>query len=178
MTLKKLIPFIILFALIGLLYRALFYSKPNELPSALLGESLPAFHLPNLYESQRVFSSKEMQGHVSLLNIWATWCYACRLEHPTLMKIKEKYHVPIYSIVYKDDVDDAKMWLNKQGNPYSIVGNDSNGDVAIDLGVYGTPETYIISPKGTILYRHVGMLNQKTWEEVLYPIVRKYEKGG
>lgn len=172
---KTLIPFVILFILFAILWRELFYSKPNELPSALIGETIPDFQLPNIYQPTNLFTQKNLVGHVSLLNVWATWCYACSIEHKMLMKIKEQYHIPIYSINYKDDPLAAKGWLQKFGNPYVMTGSDLHGDVAIDLGVYGTPETFVISKEGKIVYRHIGIIDQKVWDDVLYPIVKKYE---
>ena len=174
--LKHLIPFLIIFALVGLLWRELFYSKPNELPSALIGETVPSFELPTIFVPDKKFSSKDLVGQVSLLNIWATWCYACSIEHSMLMKIHDQYRIPIYSIDYKDDPEEAKKWLNKLGNPYVKTGNDKLGDTAIDLGVYGTPETFVISPQGKIVYRHVGIIDQKVWDDVLYPIVKKFQE--
>jgi len=173
-TIKKIIPFLILFALLGILGKELFYAKPNEIPSALLGEDLPNFQLPNLFSSKKVVAQKDLVGRVTLLNIWATWCYACSIEHPLLLKISEKYHVPIYGIDYKDDPKDAIAWLVKNGNPYVMVGKDRLGNVAIDLGVYGTPETFVISPQGKIVYRHIGAIDQKAWDEILYPLIKKY----
>lgn len=172
---KKILPFLILFALLGILAKELFYAKPNELPSALLGEDIPLFQLPNLFPSQKVVSPKEWAGHVALLNIWATWCYACGIEHDMLITISEKYHIPIYGIAYKDDAKEAIDWLVKKGNPYVMVGDDKQGDVAIDLGVYGTPETFVISPQGKIVYRHIGAIDQKAWDEILYPLIKQYE---
>ena len=167
------LPFIVLFALLALLWRALFYTHPNELPSALVGQTLPRFDLPNLLTPKQTFSQKDLVGQVSLLNVWATWCYACSIEHHMLIKIKNDYHIPIYSIVYKDDSKNAIDWLQKNGNPYVMTGEDRKGDVAIDLGVYGTPETFIINAKGQIIYRHVGMIDQTIWDNVLYPLIKK-----
>lgn len=171
---KQLVPFIFLFALFAIFYRELFYSKPNELPSTLVGEDVPAFKLPLLYQPQVNFTEKDLLGQVALLNVWASWCYACGLEQTMLMKIKDDYHVPIYSINYKDKPDDAKAWLHQNGNPYLMIGADTLGDTAIDLGVYGTPETFVISPQGKIIYRHVGVIDQKAWDETLYPLIKKY----
>lgn len=172
--LKRLLPFIILFALFGLLWRELFYAKPNELPSALIGDDVPAFKIPQLYQPRMMFTEKNLVGHVALLNVWASWCYACAIEQPILMKIKDQYHVPIYGINYKDQTEDAKNWLHKNGNPYVLIGEDKFGDVGIDLGIYGTPETFVLSPQGKILYRHVGAIDQKSWDEILYPMILKY----
>jgi cytochrome c biogenesis protein CcmG, thiol:disulfide interchange protein DsbE len=171
---KKIIPFVILFALLAILGRELFYSNPNELPSALIGEEVPDFNLPNLFGSQPAFTPKAFAGRVSLLNVWATWCYACEIEHPMLMKISNQYHVPIYGIVYKDQAKDAIAWLVKNGNPFVMSGDDRKGNVAIDLGVYGTPETFVINAQGKIVYRHIGAIDQKTWDDVLYPLIKKY----
>jgi cytochrome c biogenesis protein CcmG, thiol:disulfide interchange protein DsbE len=172
-TLKLAIPFIFLFILFILLGWELFYSKPSELPSALIGEDVPAFNLPNLYPSQPPLTQKTFAGKTVLLNVWATWCYACSLEHGMLMKITNEYHVPIYSIAYKDNSQDARHWLQENGNPYKRVGADMNGNVAIDFGIYGTPETFVINAKGKIIYRHIGAIDQKTWDDVLYPLIKK-----
>ena len=144
---KLLIPFFILFALLGLLAQQLFFSKKDELPSALIGQAVPTFALPNLLSSGNLLSNRDLQGEVALLNVWATWCSACMEEHSMLMKIKNQYHIPIYSIVYKDKPEEVKNWLKNNGNPYQAIGHDVNGEAAIELGVYGTPETFVISPK-------------------------------
>lgn len=173
--LKFILPFLILFTLLGLLWRELFYAKHSELPSALIGETVPHFQIPNLLQPNAYLSEEQFSGKVMLLNVWATWCYACTLEHPMLLKIQQEYHVPIYSINYKDDPSAARAWLARSGNPYLATGIDNHGDVAIDLGVYGTPETFVISPAGKIVYRHVGVIDQATWDKVLYPLIKKYE---
>jgi cytochrome c biogenesis protein CcmG/thiol:disulfide interchange protein DsbE len=170
---KIFFPFITLFALFALLAWELFFSNANELPSALIGEDVPAFHLSNLFPLQPAFNNKALYGRTVLVNVWATWCYACENEHEMLMKIKNVYHVPIYGIVYKDNAQDAIRWLAEKGNPYELIGDDKNGVVAIDFGVYGTPETFVINPQGKIIYRHVGVINQKIWDEVLYPLIKK-----
>lgn len=171
--LKKITPFAILFTLLVLLAWELFYAKPSELPSALIGEEVPHFKLKNLFEGQPEFTDQALKGHVSLVNVWATWCYACGIEHEMLMKIKNDYHIPIYSIVYKDTVPEAIRWLNENGNPYVLSGNDYNGDVAIDFGVYGTPETFVINAQGKIIYRQIGVIDQKVWNDTLYPLIQK-----
>jgi len=180
MTLKKIkhaIPLFVLFALLSLLARELFSANTNNLPSALIGEKLPAFSLPSLYQSNRYLSSKHLRGRVVLLNVWASWCSACQKEHDMLMKISEQYRIPIYGILYKDDANGARNWLKRHGNPYVLVGNDTSGDTAIDLGVYGTPETFVISPQGRIIYRHVGVIDQSDWNKVLYPLIKKYARA-
>lgn len=173
--LRILIPTLILLSLLGLLWYELFHAKPSELPSALIGEKVPSFQLENILNTQSPFTQQDLKGHVILLNVWATWCYACQLETDMLMKIKNTYHVPIFAIDYKDEKADAQAWLQKYGNPYVKIGDDKHGDVAIDFGVYGTPETFVISPQGEIVYRHIGVIDQQVWDEVLYPLVKKYE---
>src|SRR3990167_6967485 len=173
-NIKHSVPFFILFALLFLLWWELFHAHAQEIPSALVGEPVPQFELADILHADKPFTAEDLNGKVSLLNVWATWCYACNIEAPMLMRIKEKYHVPIYSIDYKDAANLAQQWLQKYGNPYTKIGMDKHGDVAIDLGVYGTPETFVISPNGKIVYRHVGVIDQKTWDEILYPLVKKY----
>jgi cytochrome c biogenesis protein CcmG, thiol:disulfide interchange protein DsbE len=171
---KKFIPFIILFALLGILFREL-YTSHDTLPSALVGEPLPTFDLTDLFDPTHHFTQKDLQGHLSLLTVWASWCEACKIEQPMLMRISERYHIPMFSIVYKDIPTTAKKWLKENGNPFALTGNDDKGDVAIDLGVYGTPETFVINPKGNIIYRQVGIIDPATWENTLYPLVKQYE---
>ena len=172
---KYILPLIFLVAVVALLWRELFYSKPYELPSALIGENVPAFKLPLLQQPEKFFTEKNLVGHESLLNVWATWCYACQLEQSMLMKIKNQYHVPIYSIDYKDDPEKAMSWLENSGNPYIMTGDDKHGDTAIDLGVYGTPETFVINRAGKIIYRHIGVIDQQAWDDVLYPLIKQAE---
>ena len=172
---KNLIPFIILFALIGLLWRELYSAQSFEIPSSLVGDPVPDFQLPYLGDPQKQFTQKDLIGHVSLLNVWASWCSACEDEHAMLMKIKNKYHIPLYGIAYKDSTKDATDWLNSHGNPYLIVGNDSTGNVGIDFGVYGTPETFVINPDGQIIYRYVGAIDQSAWDNIIYPLIKQYE---
>src|SRR6202042_1693517 len=147
-----LLPFVILFALFGLLWHALFYTKSNEMVSHLIGVELLAFKLPNLYFPEKKFTSDQLMGQVSLLHVWATWCRICNLEHDFLIEMNKKYHIPLYGILYKDDQKEAFQWLKNKGNPYIQIGNDDTGSVSIDLGIYGTPETFVISPQGRILY--------------------------
>jgi cytochrome c biogenesis protein CcmG/thiol:disulfide interchange protein DsbE len=133
--------------------------------------------LPILTQPEHRFTQNRLQGQVSLLNVWASWCYACGLEQAMLMKIHTQYHVPIYSINYKDEEKEARAWLAQKGNPYIVTGEDQNGNAAIDLGIYGTPETFVINRQGQIVYRHVGAIDQKTWDNVLFPLIKRLEKN-
>jgi len=173
---KKIIyltPFAILFLLLALLAYELFYSDYKNLESPLIGKPLPPFHLETIFSEKKIFSEKDLVKGPLLLTVWATWCYSCELEHDMLMKIRDQYHVPIYSILYKDDVNKVKVWLLNKGNPFILSGNDKNGDTAMDLGVYGTPETFVINAQQKIIYRHVGMIDQTVWEKTLYPLLQK-----
>lgn len=174
-SVRLIFPFFILVLLLVILCRELFYANPTELPSSLIGKPMPTFNLSSLYNARQTFSDKTVRGQPALINIWATWCYACQLEMPMLLAIKENYHIPIYGIVYKDDRSLALKWLKQYGNPYTAIGMDNTGDTAIDFGVYGTPETFVINPQGRIIYRHAGLLDQKSWEEVIYPLIKKFE---
>lgn len=164
-------PIIFISCLLTLLYRELFYANNVVIPSALIGETIPPFNLREL-NSTHLFTEKNLRGKFLLLNVWATWCYACKIEHDMLLKIKNVYHIPIYSINYKDDPQSAKIWLEHNGNPYIMTGLDNSGEIAIDLGVYGTPETFVIDPAGKIIYRHVGIINQTIWDQQLYPLFK------
>jgi cytochrome c biogenesis protein CcmG/thiol:disulfide interchange protein DsbE len=170
---KIILPFLILFSLLSLLGYELFYANPNHLPSTLIGETVPSFSAPSIFKNNPALNEQTLKNKVSLLNIWATWCEACQIEHPMLMKIKNTYDIPIYSFIYKDTREKALKWLKENGNPFTAIGNDEKGDIAIDFGVYGTPETFIIDREGHIAYRHVGPINQQVWDETLYPLIKK-----
>lgn len=175
--LKTLTPFCLLFLLVGILAYELFYAKPHELPSALIGQAVPAFNVPELNHPEQRFTERQFAQHVMLLNVWASWCEACQTEAGMLMKIAKQYHVPLFGLVYKDKPADAKKWLIDNGNPYIAIGDDANGDVAIDLGVYGTPETFVINKQGQIIYRHIGSIDQTAWDKTLYPLIQRAEAG-
>jgi cytochrome c biogenesis protein CcmG/thiol:disulfide interchange protein DsbE len=156
------------------LWYELFHVTPGEQPSVLIGQTLPAFKLQTL-SSDKALTPDVLKGKPALLNIWATWCEPCSYEMPLLKKISEQYHVAIYGIDYKDNDEDAKQWLKRYGNPFVMTGIDNTGGTAIDLGVYGTPETFVIDPEGKIIYRHVGVMDEETWKTVLYPLIKRYQ---
>jgi cytochrome c biogenesis protein CcmG/thiol:disulfide interchange protein DsbE len=162
-------------ALMGLFWHALCTASTTYHASAMVGETLPRFSLPTLGNATQTFSSTTLRGRVNLLNVWASWCSACQREHAMLMRIKDTYHVPIYGVLYRDQASNALAFLKRSGNPYVAVGDDSGGDVAVDLGIYGTPETYIISPEGKIIYRHIGIITDSVWEKEMYPLIKRYE---
>ena len=169
---KNLIAYLAVGIFLIILGYELFYSKPHEIPSPLIGEALPSFKL-NTINKQGILSNKSLPHRPLLINIWATWCYACQIEYPQLMKIARDEHTPIYSIVYKDNAAKVQQWFKKYGNPYVLTGDDANGNVAIDLGVYGTPETFVIDANGKVVYKHIGVIDSNTWNNILKPLLRK-----
>jgi cytochrome c biogenesis protein CcmG/thiol:disulfide interchange protein DsbE len=138
---------------------------PNAMPSALLDKPWPTFSLPALGK-KITLTQKDLTGKKALVNVWATWCITCRVEHPYLMRLQQQ-GITIYGINYKDKEEDAQRWLAEKGDPYQYSIQDSEGKLGIDLGVFGAPETYIIDAKGIIRYKHVGDLNERVWNEKL-----------
>ena len=137
--------------------------------SPLLGKSAPSFTLPDLLDEQNPLRSDSLRGHWSLVNVWGTWCEECRVEHETLLQIKQQGRVPIIGIDWKDDDAQARSWLAEMGNPYDHVGADREGRVAIDWGVYGAPESFLVNPAGTVVYKHVGALSPQIWAQEFLP---------
>lgn len=148
--------------------------KPREVPSALIDKPSPAFNLPQLHAADKTLGTADFKGQVVLFNVWASWCAACIQEHPFLMKLASMNIVPIYGLNYKDKRNDAARWLIRHGgNPYVASAFDENGRVAIDWGVYGVPETFVLDKKGMIRYKHIGPLLEKDWVEKVAPIVQQ-----
>ena len=152
------------------------FNNSDELPSVLLDKPVPAFSLPPVQGYPGGLSDIDIQGHISLVNVLASWCVPCRAEHPVLMEWSKTSDVPIYGINYKDPPDQAVAWLNELGNPYARIGADMDGRAAIEWGVYGIPETYVISGKGTIAYRYVGPLTRHSLTETVLPIITKLKQ--
>ncbi len=167
---------IVLFVFLGVfLWRGLSLN-PHHLPSVQLGKPLPEFNLPQLDDSSLVFNTKQLRGSVVLLNVWASWCDACVAEQVFLMQLARE-GVVLYGLNYKDDPLAAKQWLKQWGNPYQLIASDIHGIAAIDLGVYGAPETFIIDKKGVIRYRHAGILNQEIWSNEIQPLMTQLERS-
>jgi len=135
---------------------------PTELPSALVGEPFPAFNLPSLEDEQGTLTEQDLKGDVLLVNVWATWCFACRIEHPMLNELSQQ-GIKIVGLNYKDQRAGAKAWLVERGNPYQFNIFDAQGSLGIDLGVYGAPETYLVDAEGIIRHRRVGVVDERVW---------------
>ena len=161
---RFLIPGLIFLLLAGVLYIGVVHS-PNKstMQSALLGKPAPAFDLPVLGESTRLTRAR-LDGRPWVLNVWGTWCFACREEHEALMQIARQGGVPLIGLDWKDDDEAAKEWLQQLGNPYDVVVVDKDGRTAIEFGVYGAPETFFIDARGIVQYRHVGAMTLEVWQ--------------
>lgn len=148
----------------------------KEIPSPLIGKPVPIFTVPDVMNPKQQFTHQDLMGKVSLVNIWGSWCNTCRYEHAVLMRIAEKNQVPIYGLAYKDTLPSAQQWLDQLGNPYIKTGLDQNGKVAIDWGVYGTPETFVIDQQGIIRHKQVGMIDLHTWDTILQPLIVRLQR--
>jgi cytochrome c biogenesis protein CcmG/thiol:disulfide interchange protein DsbE len=165
-----------LFAALALAFAFGLRRDPSLLPSALIGKPLPAFALAGVRPGEPGFSTADVQGQVALINVFGSWCVACRIEHPTLMALKGKTGAPIYGYDWKDTPEAGAAWLAQHGDPYARVGGDSDGRLALDLGVSGAPETYLIDKKGRIAYKHVGVITPEVWRDILAPRIAKLEQ--
>ena len=159
-----LIPLIIFLALILVLFTFL-SGRDDQLESVLVDKSFPEFSLTSLSDESSFKSKKDISELPALLNVWATWCIACRVEHPFLMKLKENSTIKIYGLNYKDDRIKALDLLERDGDPFEFSIYDFEGRLAIDLGVYGAPETFFIDKEGIVRERHVGVVDEKVWQE-------------
>lgn len=165
-------------AVFGLLAAAFYWGLWNNderLPSTLIGKQVPEFALPPIEGRQDGLSSADLQGQVSLVNVWASWCVPCRTENPLLVELAEAGTVPIYGINYKDDPEEALAFLEELGDPFTRIGADRSGRVAIDWGVYGLPETFVIDAEGRIAYKHVGPFDRRVLENDILPVVRRLQ---
>lgn len=165
---------VVLAAVLGVVLFAGIGKDPSHLESALIGKPVPPFQLADLENPDRQHANDVFEGQVHLLNVWGTWCPACRDEHPDLMWLARDKEVPIIGLNYKDNREAALDWLARLGDPYTVNLYDPQGRLGFDLGVYGAPETYVVDQQGIVRYRHVGVVNEKVWQETLAPIVEQY----
>jgi len=173
---KFIVPFAIFVALLGFLFVGLGLN-PREVPSPFIGKPAPAFELAQLHAPERRFAHKDMAGKVWMLNVWASWCVACRQEHPLLVELAKRKTLPIVGLNYKDEPGDAKAWLKQFGDPYALSVIDRDGRVGIDYGVYGVPETFVIDRQGVIRHKHIGPITPDALEKKILPLVRDLEKS-
>lgn len=151
--------------------------NPRELPSPFIGKPAPAFRLSQLTDAGATIAPADMAGQVWLLNVWASWCEACRDEHAALMAFARQKVVPIVGLNYKDKRADGNLWLQRFGNPYQVSGFDEDGRVGIDYGVYGVPETFLIDRQGRIRFKFIGVLTPEIIEEKLMPLIKELNRG-
>ena len=169
---RFLIPLAIFVLLLGFLGLGL-QLNPREVPSPLIDKPAPNFTLGVLGNQASSFTPTQMRGQVWLLNVWGSWCVACREEHDLLMALSEQKLVPMIGLDYKDKVADAEIWLKERGNPYVLSISDSKGQVGIDYGVYGVPETFVIDRDGVIRYKQIGPLTPQILQEKILPLIQK-----
>ena len=175
---------LLIFAILALFFAfALRTGDPSRLPSALIGKPVPAIQLAaleGLTDGARPvggFGSADLaSGRVSVVNFWASWCVPCVQEHPLLVALKDKTDVQLFGVNYKDQATAARRFLGRYGNPYSAVGVDGDGRAAIEWGVYGMPETFVVDGKGRIVYKHVGPISAETLERKIIPVIRAVEQ--
>jgi cytochrome c biogenesis protein CcmG/thiol:disulfide interchange protein DsbE len=167
---------LLLFGAVAAYFAVGLTKDPRLLPSALIDKPAPEFALPPLYDGKPGLAKADLGGEVKLVNVFASWCVPCKVEHPVLMRFSEKNAAPLYGINYKDRKKDAVAWLNQLGDPYKRIGQDLSGRVGIDWGVYGVPETYIVDREGRIRYRHVGPILPDVMEKTILPLVEELKK--
>jgi cytochrome c biogenesis protein CcmG/thiol:disulfide interchange protein DsbE len=179
------LPFLLFVGLAGLFWYALESGDPSRLPSALIGKPVPDFSLPPIEGmaegagGAQGFTDEDLaKGSPTILNVWASWCVPCHQEHPLLMQLAKEPGLRLYGINYKDEPAGARRFLGRYGNPFARVGADRSGRAAIDFGVYGVPETYVIGGDGKIVYRHVGPLTEASIKQKLMPLLQQTSTGG
>lgn len=150
--------------------------NPRQVPSPLIDKPAPVFQLNHLHEPDKVMASGDNLGKVWLLNVWASWCVACRDEHPLLVQLANSGIVPIYGLNYKDERTTAMQWLKRYGDPYTISIVDSDGKVGINYGVYGVPETYVIDKNGIIRHKQIGPVTVESLEKTIIPLIIELQK--
>ena len=173
---RYLLPLLVFVVMAGFLAIGL-KLDPREVPSPLIGKPAPAFDLPQLAAPEQRLAAKDLRGQVWLLNVWASWCVACRQEHPLLVEAAKSGQLKLYGLNYKDKRDDALGWLSRYGNPYLQSVSDTDGLVGIDYGVYGVPETFVIDKQGVIRYKQIGPVTPEALRDKLLPLVAQLEQA-
>ncbi len=169
-----LVPAILLLAVSGFFAVGLTLD-PHALPSTMIDRAMPAFRLEPLAADRPTLRVSDFKGRVTLVNIFGSWCSSCVIEHPMLMEIAQSGDVPVYGVDWRDDPGEGAAWLAKYGDPYAIAGLDADSKLAIDLGVTGAPESFIVDADARIRYKHVGPITPEAWRTVILPIVHRLE---
>lgn len=169
---RYLIPLAVFVALAALLAVGL-NLDPRKVPSPLVGKPAPAFELPRLQAPQQRVSHQELLGRPWVLNVWASWCVPCQVEHPLVTLLARDGGVPVVGLNYKDKPEDATRWLSRHGDPYTLVLADRAGAVGIDYGVYGVPETFVVDKDGVIRHKHIGPITLEALHQEILPLVRR-----
>jgi cytochrome c biogenesis protein CcmG/thiol:disulfide interchange protein DsbE len=173
---RFLIPLGVFVVLAGFLFVGLGLN-PREVPSPFIGKPAPEFRLAQLAQPEKAFTPQEMRGEVWLLNVWASWCVACRQEHPLLVELARQKSIPIVGLNYKDKPDAAKGWLAQWGDPYTLSVKDLDGRVGIEYGVYGVPETFVIDKNGVIRFKQIGPITEEVWQKKMLPLVQELRRS-
>ena len=169
---KKLVPLFLFIVITVFLYFSL-NTTSNKLPSPLLGKMFPSIEAKDFYSDESVLLTNLFNEKMSLVNVWASWCVTCRQEHQMMMKIANNKDLQLIGINYKDTRADGDRYLKVMGNPFDVIVFDPSGKIGLDLGVYATPETFLVNQKGVILYKHIGAIDSKVWEESFIPHLKK-----
>lgn len=172
--LRFIVPALVIIVLIGVLGYGL-TRNPTVIPSALIGRAAPAFAVPRLQQPEQLFTQKMFQGHVSVVNVWASWCVSCRAEHPLMEELAGRSQAKVYGLNYKDERADALGWLARYGNPFAVIAYDHSGEVGFNWGVAAVPETFVLDRHGVIRYKQVGPVDQTTLDKTLLPLLKKLE---
>ena len=169
---RYLLPLALFLVLAGFLAVGL-QRNPREVPSPLIGLPAPAFSAPRLADPAQIVTPAEMRGQAWVLNVWASWCVPCRIEHPLWVDFARTEKVALVGLNYKDKRDDALAWLVRYGDPYRLSLTDPKGQIGIDYGVYGVPETFVIDKEGVIRHKHIGPVTEEAMRDKILPLVRK-----
>lgn len=168
---RYVLPLVAVVTLIVFLVIGLTRGDPRALPSPFIGKPAPQFELPTLKDPSATVGSSDLAGQVALVNVWATWCVQCRVEHQFLLDLSATGEIPIYGINWRDTRPEALRWLQQLGDPYVASGFDVDGVVGIDWGVYGAPESFLVSADGVVLFKQLGPLNRQIWERDFVPLI-------
>lgn len=169
---RSLIPLMVFLVMVLFLWAGLSLD-PREIPSPLIGKAAPSFDLASLEDPSRRISPSDFKGQAILVNVFASWCASCRDEHPTLLAFSSQFGIPILGLNYKDHPEAATSWLKRHGNPYKTVALDLDGRAAINWGVYGVPETFVVDAEGLIRLKHTGPVTEAVLKDKILPLLKE-----